>query len=148
MTPGQQQSGGLEHAQCVLGLAPGAVDDSTFLAGRMAGARSDEAKLVDLFSRRVHDRVFYLRAGVWTEHGLRDDEPSLPRRSVEAWSPAYFALLAAEPELGRYLALSDRMLLRTSGGLLEVRPAGAAAPAPEAGGEPDPAAQEGGAAER
>jgi Ca-activated chloride channel family protein len=104
-----------------------AVDDSTYLARLTSGARRDEAKLLDLFSRRIKDKVFFLRAGVWTDRAVDALPADAPRRSVEAWSDGYFALLRERPELGAYLALSDRMVVVANGAIVEVRPAAAAA---------------------
>jgi Ca-activated chloride channel family protein len=100
-----------------------AVDDSAYLARLMSGAQRDESKLLDLFSRRVHGKVFYLRAGTWTDRAIDALPEETPRRTVEAWSDAYFALLRERPELGAYLALSDRMVVAVGAEILEVRPA-------------------------
>jgi len=99
-----------------------AVDDSAYLAGLISGARRDESALLDLFSRRVKDRVFFLRDGVWTDRGVDALPDGASRVVIEAWSDAYFERLRARPELAAYLALSERLIVADGDAILEIRP--------------------------
>jgi hypothetical protein len=101
-----------------------AVDDSVYLAGLLRG-RSGGSTLLELFTRRVQDRTFALREGVWIEQSLVDAKPA-GRRVIEAFSPAYFQLLKEQPKLAPFLALSPRLVLRGGSEVLEIRE-----PAPE-----------------
>ena len=99
-----------------------AVDDSTYLAGLMRSGSRNRSQVLDLFTRRIRGRVFALREGVWTDQAF-DHEVHGPRiESIEAWSEAYFALLRARPDLGPYLALSDRIRLVDGERVLDIRP--------------------------
>lgn len=57
---------------------------------------------------RVGGRLFTNKDGVWTDAQHRD---SLRVLTVQPYSPAYFALAKALPELTRYLSAGDRMLV-------------------------------------
>jgi hypothetical protein len=104
-----------------------AVDDSQYLARLMSG-RSDGSQkaLFDLFSRRVQDKTFVLKDGVWVDQSLPEPLPAA-RTAVEAFSSEYFALLAARPALAPYLALSARLIVQLGGEVYEITP-------PRAGG--------------
>lgn len=102
-----------------------AVDDSVYLAGLMRGRSDGSSTLLELFTRRVQDRTFVLRDGVWLEQSLVESKPA-ERRVIEAFSPAYFQLLKEQPKLAPFLALSPRLVLRAGNEVLEIRE-----PAPE-----------------
>jgi hypothetical protein len=104
-----------------------AVDDSVYLAGLMRGRDSDGGStLLELFTRRVQDRTFVLREGVWVEQSLAGELPPGGRRVLEAFSSEYFQLLKDQPRLAPYLAFSSRLVLRWGGEVLEIKE-----PAPE-----------------
>ena len=107
-----------------------AVDESAYLAALIRGARGDEDALAERFVRRIHGKVFLLRGGVWTDRALLEpvaqDAPALPRTVVEAFSPEYFALLRARPELAPWFAAGTRLAVRMGDEVFEVRP-----PAPD-----------------
>jgi Ca-activated chloride channel homolog len=97
-----------------------AVDDSQYLAQLVAGRRGgDSASLLELFTRRVQDKTFVLRGGVWIDASIGETLP-VERRTVEAYSGAYFALLAERPALAPYLALSTRLVVRLGGDVFEI----------------------------
>ena len=102
-----------------------AVDDSVYLASLMRGGQGGGSKLLELFTRRVQDRTFVLREGVWIEQSLAEKLPEV-RRVLEAFSAEYFQLLKDEPKLAPYLALSPRLVLKWGDAVLEIRE-----PAPE-----------------
>jgi Ca-activated chloride channel homolog len=63
-------------------------------------------------ARRIGARLFVLRDSVWTD--ARSDASSvadLDKVRVRPYSPAYFALLRAVPELGEPFGLGDRVLV-------------------------------------
>ncbi|MBK8979960.1 MAG: VWA domain-containing protein [Planctomycetes bacterium] len=125
----------LQSAQELQGLGARsgtkAVDDSVWLAQLMSGARRDESKLLDLFSRRIGDRVFLLREGVWTDRTYDAGSMAEKKRVVEAFSPEYFDLVAAREDLRACVALSTRLIVVLDDLVLEIRP-----PAPSAENEP------------
>ena len=97
-----------------------AIDDSQYLADLMRGrVGAPPGALFDLFSRRVRDRNFVLRAGVCVEVGVLQPLPET-RRMVEAFSAEYFALLTNHPELAPYLALSPRLVMRVGSEIYEI----------------------------
>jgi Ca-activated chloride channel family protein len=66
-----------------------------------SGGRTDRVK-------RAGGRVFRLNEGVWTDIAHRD---SVQLVTVTPFSPAYFALTRALPELGQSLAVGDQVLV-------------------------------------
>ncbi|MCC6408632.1 MAG: VWA domain-containing protein [Planctomycetes bacterium] len=98
--------------------SPGTVltgSDAFFSGGTSAGMRVD---LLSLFTRKVKDKVFVLRAGVWTD---RTANEALPREDVEAFSDGWFALLERKPELAPYFAFSTRIDVVLDGRVYAVR---------------------------
>ena len=97
-----------------------AVDESVYLARLVAqGAAAGDARLAELFTRRVKDKLFDLRSGVWTDRALAGSVPAT-RTTVEAFSSEYFALLTKKPELGPYFAFSTRMIVKLGDEVFEV----------------------------
>lgn len=80
-------------------------------AGNLAAAKASEAELrVDGGAdvRRAGGRIFSLQHGVWTDAAQVD---SLHVTSVAPYSPAYFALVRALPELAPCLGLGEAVLV-------------------------------------
>jgi Ca-activated chloride channel family protein len=97
-----------------------AVDDSLYLARLMSGRReSSPSALFELFTRRVQDKTFVLRNGVWIDQALGENPPA-ERRRVEAFSAEYFALIAARPALAPYLSLSARLIVKLGSDVYEI----------------------------
>jgi Ca-activated chloride channel family protein len=97
-----------------------AVDTSVYLGRLMSGEARTQGQLLDLFSRRVKGKVFYLRSGVWTDRAF--DPAKFPTPTVvEAYSSAYFDLLRARPELAPYFAFSPRLVVVLGNEAFEVR---------------------------
>jgi hypothetical protein len=65
--------------------------------------------------------VFVDRGGVWTDLAYKAGSPTV---SVAPFSPAYFALVRALPELAPWLAVGDEVVI--AGGRVSIRidPAG------------------------
>ena len=126
----------------------GAVDDSAYLAGLIAagstggddefflgkGEARRQTALLDLFTRKVKDKVFLLRGGVWVDRALTE-KLAAGKRVVEAYSREFFDLLKAKPELAPYLAFSPRMIVVMGEEAFEVTPPRATEEEPPAGGE-------------
>jgi len=96
-----------------------AVDDSVYLAGLIAEGGQRSGGVAELFSRRIKDKTFQLRAGVWVDEDVGAEARARARR-VQAFSPEYFRLLAERPQLAPYLALSSRLVLELGGEVLEI----------------------------
>jgi len=99
----------------------GAVDDSRYLDDLMRRGSEGGRTLLELLTRRVQDKTFTLRNGVWTDQSLRADFAGT-RRRVAAFSPEYFALLAERPALAPYFALGTRLVVELGGEVFEVVP--------------------------
>ncbi len=119
-------SGELQESERALmslnGSATGAqaVDDSIYLARLMTGRRENTpSALLELFTRRVQDKTFVLRSGVWVDQALGENPPA-ERRRVEAFSAEYFALIAAKPALAPYLSLSSRLIVKLGSDVYEI----------------------------
>jgi len=97
----------------------GAVDASEYLARIVSGGNATQQSVAELFARRVKDKTFVLRGGVWTDEAC-GDATGVARRTVTAFSDEYFALLAARPELAPYLALSPRLVVRLGNEVFEI----------------------------
>jgi Ca-activated chloride channel family protein len=88
----------------------------------------------------VGDKTFILHKDVWTDTAFDPDR--MKPVPVSFGGDDYFALVAARPELGRYLALGDHVIVVVEGTAYEVRegdappidlPSAQATPAGEAG---------------
>ncbi|MBC8088065.1 MAG: VWA domain-containing protein [Phycisphaerae bacterium] len=79
----------------------------------------------DQSSRSALNRRFELQQGVWTETRLvRGDMATAWTVRVQAYSPAWFALVKAVPALKEVFALGDRVRLAGTSVVLEVTPNG------------------------
>ncbi len=72
-------------------------------------------------SRRIAGRVFVDREGVWTDMTYTKGSPTI---TVAPFSPAYFELVRALPELAPWLGAGDSIVI--AGGRMSIRidPAG------------------------
>lgn len=117
----------------------GAVDDSAYLArliGRSEGlsnsndfflghgqdAGSSTKRLLDLFTRKVGDKVFLLRKGVWLDREYDEKTMAERKRRIEAYSDEYFALVRDHAELLSYLSFSDRIVVVVGEEVIEIHP--------------------------
>jgi Ca-activated chloride channel homolog len=82
-----------------------------------AELRAKSERLVE--TRAVGGKTFYRRGAAWVD-GEAELGAALPKKSVKARSADYFALLAAEPGLAKFLALGDRVRVAWKGTLYEV----------------------------
>jgi hypothetical protein len=70
--------------------------------------------------QQVGDRTFLLSSGVWVDTTF--DATQMTAAAVKFGSERYFALLAAHPELGRFLALGERVTVIADGKAYAVAP--------------------------
>jgi hypothetical protein len=111
------------------GLRTGSAE---FFLGTGERESSRSVDLLSLFTRKVKDKVFVLRKGLWTQHDLPAEDEADERVVVEAFSRAWFDLLEAQPALRPYFAFSTRLVVALDGVVYEVRPP---APKPDEAGE-------------
>ncbi|MBC7930707.1 MAG: hypothetical protein H7Z38_09130, partial [Rubrivivax sp.] len=69
--------------------------------------------------RKVGDKTFYLREGVWTDSEFKQ-EAKLPETALEFGGEEYFALLKREPQLARFFALGERVVVVYKGRIYRV----------------------------
>ncbi|HEX5707188.1 MAG TPA: VIT and VWA domain-containing protein [Pyrinomonadaceae bacterium] len=69
--------------------------------------------------RKVGDKTFYLREGVWTDAEFKTDA-RLPETSLVFASDEYFELVRREPQLAKYLALGERVVVVFKGRVYRV----------------------------
>lgn len=80
--------------------------------------RVDESHSSDSI-RRVGDKTFYLREGVWVDSEFEKDA-RLPETVLAFGGEDYFALVRREPELGRYFALGEKVVVVFKGRVYRV----------------------------
>ncbi|HEV2799052.1 MAG TPA: VIT and VWA domain-containing protein [Pyrinomonadaceae bacterium] len=86
-------------------------------------AEEDEMAAVDTSAvRKVADKTFYLREGVWTDADFKADA-KLPETVLTFGSDAYFDLLKRERKLGEFFALGERVLVVYKGRVYRVNAA-------------------------
>ncbi len=69
--------------------------------------------------RKVGDKTFYLREGVWTDSEFKPGA-RLPETALEFGSEEYFALVKREPQLARFFALGERVVVVFNGRVYRV----------------------------
>jgi Ca-activated chloride channel family protein len=69
--------------------------------------------------RKVGDKTFYMRDGVWTDSEFKQ-EAKLPETALEFGSDEYFALLRREPQLARFFSLGERVVVVYKGRVYRV----------------------------
>lgn len=98
-------------------VGKGAVDASTAVRGAkeadsvQSGAQGESMTIVG-------DRIFIKRDNVWIDAEHRDDKPTV---FLQYGSDEYFALLAKYPELGKYFALGENVIVFYQGEIYRVQ---------------------------
>ncbi|HEX8722194.1 MAG TPA: VIT and VWA domain-containing protein [Pyrinomonadaceae bacterium] len=69
--------------------------------------------------RKVGEKTFYLREGVWVDSEFQP-EAKLPETPLEFGAEDYFALLRREPQLARFFALGERVVVVYKGRVYRV----------------------------
>jgi Ca-activated chloride channel family protein len=90
-----------------------------YLPPGMSGAVTDEYGNEVIPVQYVGDKTFVLNSGVWTDTTFDPDK--MAPVPVSFGSDDYFALVAAHPDWGRYLALGDHVIVLLDGTAYEVR---------------------------
>jgi Ca-activated chloride channel family protein len=105
------------------GAADAAYKASGRAAAVQASRRLQELKLGDREGvgvesiKRVGEKIFYLRDGVWVDSEYEKDAGT---EKIVYASDAYFDLVAKEPELSKYLAVGKRVIACYKGKCYEV----------------------------
>jgi Ca-activated chloride channel family protein len=69
---------------------------------------------------KVGDKTFYMREGVWVDSEFKADA-KLPETVLEFGGDEYFALIKREPQLARFFALGERVVVVYKGRVYRVR---------------------------
>jgi len=69
--------------------------------------------------RRMAEKTFYLRDGVWVDSELKP-ESNLPETTLTFGSDAYFELLKQRPKLAQYFSLAERVVVVFEGRVYRV----------------------------
>ena len=85
---------------------------------RVVDGADDEAPPRDAV-RKVGDKTFYLREGVWTDADFKADA-RLPETALVFASDEYFELARREPLLAKYFALGERVVVVFKGRVYRV----------------------------
>ncbi len=110
--------------------APPPIDAATAKTGEVAvrQSRRDRAQqdIVRVESeapsasvRKVGEKTFYLREGVWVDSEFKP-EARLPETALEFGGEEYFALVGREPQLARFFALGERVVVVHNGRVYRV----------------------------
>jgi len=84
-------------------------------------AEDDERVNVNV-ARKVADKTFYLRDGVWTDAEFKADA-HLPETTLTFGTDAYFDALKREPKLADFFALGERVVVVYKGHVYRVNAA-------------------------
>jgi Ca-activated chloride channel family protein len=79
----------------------------------------DEVNLNVLSVSKVGDKTFYMRDGVWVDSEFKP-EAKLPETALEFGGDDYFALIKREPQLARFFALGERVVVVYKGRVYRV----------------------------
>jgi Ca-activated chloride channel family protein len=79
----------------------------------------DDERAAGAGVKRVGDKTFYMRDGVWVDSEFKP-EAKLPETALEFGGEEYFALLKREPQLARFFALGERVLVVYKGRVYKV----------------------------
>jgi Ca-activated chloride channel family protein len=104
-------------------LSASAVRESKRQRALQDAERDDAAGPAGDAVRKVGGKTFYLREGVWVDSEF-GDASRLPETRLVFGSEDYFALAARTPELARYFALGERVVVVHNGRVYRVEAAG------------------------
>ena len=101
-----------------------AVQQSKQARERQESLRADDEDRASASSqmRKVADKTFYLREGVWTDADFKEDA-KLPETALVFGSDAYFDLLKRERKLADFFALGERVIVVYKGHVYRVNAA-------------------------
>jgi hypothetical protein len=78
---------------------------------KIANAEKDEAMIITV--KRIFDRTFNLKSGVWVESDLTGDIN--PDRKIKFLSDEYFNLVKESDELRKILSLGEEIIFKWDG---------------------------------
>ncbi|MFC1683663.1 VIT domain-containing protein [Candidatus Zixiibacteriota bacterium] len=67
--------------------------------------------------KRIIDKTFYLKQGVWTDNDYQTDQRIV---KVKRYSKAYFQLVSRLSSMGKYLSLGNQVIVSLPGGAVQV----------------------------
>jgi Ca-activated chloride channel homolog len=97
-----------------------AVRESKRARAQQEVTRADEDDSVSSAAvSKVGDKTFYMREGVWVDSEFKADA-KLPETTLEFGGDEYFALIKREPQLARFFALGERVVVVYKGRVYKV----------------------------
>lgn len=81
-------------------------------------ATADKEINMILTVKRIGDRTFNLRSGIWIENGI--NEKAKPDENISFLSDEYFSLTRANPEARRILALGEQVMFKWDGKVYKI----------------------------
>jgi Ca-activated chloride channel family protein len=99
-----------------------AVRESKRARAQQEATRADAAeddRISSTAVSKVGDKTFYMRDGVWVDSEFKA-EARLPETALEFGGDEYFALLKREPQLARFFALGERVVVVYKGRVYRV----------------------------
>jgi Ca-activated chloride channel family protein len=97
-----------------------AVRESKRARAQQDATRADEDDRVSsAVVSKVGDKTFYMRDGVWVDSEFKADA-KLPETTLEFGGDEYFALIKREPQLARFFALGERVVVVYKGRVYRV----------------------------
>jgi Ca-activated chloride channel family protein len=97
-----------------------AVRESKRARAQQEATRADEDDRASSAAvSKVGDKTFYMRDGVWVDSEFKADA-KLPETTLEFGGDEYFALIKREPQLARFFALGERVVVVYKGRVYRV----------------------------
>jgi Ca-activated chloride channel homolog len=97
-----------------------AVRESKRARAQQESLRADEDdQVLSTGVSKVGDKTFYMREGVWVDSEFKP-EAKLPETALEFGGDDYFALIKREPQLARFFALGERVVVVYKGRVYRV----------------------------
>ncbi len=88
-------------------------------SGRLRGSSASDKMLSKLVTRDIEDRTFYLIDGRWEDSRIKESKADV---TVKAYSSAYFELIKRFPEVRKFLALGEKVLVAVGEKVVEISP--------------------------
>ena len=97
-----------------------AVRESKRARAQQDATRADEDdRVTSAAVSKVGDKTFYMRDGIWVDSEFKADA-KLPETTLEFGGDEYFALIKREPQLARFFALGERVVVVYKGRVYRV----------------------------
>ncbi|HNV71905.1 MAG TPA: hypothetical protein PKO06_19530, partial [Candidatus Ozemobacteraceae bacterium] len=88
-------------------------------SGRIRGSTESDKVLSKLVTRDVEDRTFYLIDGRWEDSRIKESKADV---TVKAYTAAYFELIKRYPEVRKFLAIGEKVLVAIGDKVVEISP--------------------------